>query len=153
MGRDSVSARGLRSGHLYAQIAACCGIGTTTACQRVAEGVEILTAFAPNRAKLAPHCVEEAFVRPGWAPANTLANASRYDSFWDKSAVVIRDIAGGRMFDNGNKRTAQSVVEQLMERNGVTSGPSSADLRRVIDRVGKGQLHDISDISSALRGY
>ncbi|WP_306324599.1 ricin-type beta-trefoil lectin domain protein [Streptomyces venezuelae] len=87
------------------------------------------------------------------SPANTMANASRYNSFWDKSAVVIRDIAGGHMFNNGNKRTAQAVVEQLMQRNNVTSGPTSADLRSVIDRVGKGQLHDVSDISAALRGY
>ncbi|MCH0566508.1 MULTISPECIES: Fic family protein [unclassified Streptomyces] len=87
------------------------------------------------------------------SPANTMANASRYSSFWDKSAVVIRDIAGSHMFNNGNKRTAQAVVEQLMQRNNVTSGPTSADLRSVIDRVGKGQLHDVSDISAALRGY
>ncbi|GAA3883842.1 hypothetical protein GCM10022227_46580 [Streptomyces sedi] len=87
------------------------------------------------------------------SPASTLANASRYDSFWDKSAVVIRDIAGSHMFNNGNKRTAQATVEQLMERNGVTSGPTSADLRSVIDRVSKGQLRDVSDISAALRGY
>ncbi|MEU5002078.1 polymorphic toxin-type HINT domain-containing protein [Streptomyces sp. NPDC021622] len=87
------------------------------------------------------------------SPANTLANASRYNGFWDKSAVVIRDIAGSHMFNNGNKRTAQATVEQLMQRNGVTSGPNSADLRSVIDKVGKGQLHDVSDISAALRGY
>ena len=87
------------------------------------------------------------------SPENTMINASRYNSFWDKSAVVIRDIAGSHMFNNGNKRTAQTVVEQLMERNGITSGPTSEDLRSVIDRVGKGQLHDIGDISSALRGY
>ncbi|MET9066461.1 polymorphic toxin-type HINT domain-containing protein [Streptosporangium sandarakinum] len=87
------------------------------------------------------------------SPANTMTNASRYNSFWEKSAVVIRDIAGGHMFNNGNKRTAQTVVERLMERNGIISGPTSADLRGVIDRVGKGQLHDVSDIAAALRGY
>ncbi|KAB1146086.1 hypothetical protein F7R91_17445 [Streptomyces luteolifulvus] len=82
-----------------------------------------------------------------------MANASRYNSFLDKSAIVIRDITGSHMFNNGNKRTAQAVVEELMRRNRVTSGPTSADLRSVIDRVGKGQLHDVSDISAALRGY
>ncbi|MER6442917.1 hypothetical protein ABT275_42450 [Streptomyces sp. NPDC001185] len=87
------------------------------------------------------------------SPENALTNASRYNSFWDKSAVVIRDIAGSHMFNNGNKRTAQATVEQLMQRNGVTSGPTSADLRSVIDMVGKGQLHDVSEISAALRGY
>lgn len=57
------------------------------------------------------------------------------------------------MYDNGNKRTAQAVVEQLMERNGVVSGPTSADLRGVIDQVGKGQLTGVEDIAAALRGY
>lgn len=57
------------------------------------------------------------------------------------------------MFDNGNKRTAQAVVEELMRRNRIASGPTSADLRSVVDRVGKGQLHDVSGISAALRGY
>ncbi|WP_213457195.1 polymorphic toxin-type HINT domain-containing protein [Rhizomonospora bruguierae] len=84
---------------------------------------------------------------------NTMINASRYNSFYDKSAVVIRDIAGGHMFDNGNKRTAQAVVEQLMQRNRVISGPTSTELRGVIDKVGKGQLTSVDDISAALRGY
>jgi hypothetical protein len=87
------------------------------------------------------------------SPDNMIVNMDRYNSFWEKSAVAIRDIAGGHMFNNGNKRTAQIVVETLMERNGVTSGPTSADLRGVIDSVGKGQLHDVEDIAKALRGY
>jgi hypothetical protein len=84
---------------------------------------------------------------------NTMINASRYNSFYDKSAVVIRDIAGGHMFDNGNKRTSQAVVEQLMQRNNVISGPTSAELRGLIDSVGKGKLSSVEDISRALRGY
>ena len=40
-----------------------------------------------------------------------------------------------------------------MERNNVVSGPTSADLRGVIDQVGKGQLSSVEDISAALRGY
>jgi YD repeat-containing protein len=59
----------------------------------------------------------------------------------------------GHMFDNGNKRTAQAVVEQLMRRNNVISGPTSAELRGVIDSVGKGKLSSVRDISRALRGY
>jgi len=49
--------------------------------------------------------------------------------------------------------TAEAVVERLMERNNVVSGPTSADLRGVIDQVGKGQLSSVEDISAALRGY
>ncbi|WP_433832294.1 polymorphic toxin-type HINT domain-containing protein [Actinoplanes sp. CA-015351] len=84
---------------------------------------------------------------------NTLINVGRYNSFWDKLAVVIRDIAGGHMYDNGNKRTAQAVAEQLLQRNNIVSGPTSAELRDVIDRVGKGQLSSVEDISAALRGF
>jgi prophage maintenance system killer protein len=82
-----------------------------------------------------------------------LANASRRSGFFTKSASIIRDIAGGHLFDNGNKRTAQNAIETLMQRNNVTSGPDSATLRGVISRVGSGQLSSVEDIAVALRGY
>ncbi|MFD9964025.1 polymorphic toxin-type HINT domain-containing protein, partial [Amycolatopsis sp. NPDC059020] len=87
------------------------------------------------------------------SPENMMINASRYNSFWEKAAVIVRDIAGGHMYNNGNKRTAQTVVEILMARNGVISGPTSMDLRSVIDKVGKGELREVGDIAAALRGY
>jgi prophage maintenance system killer protein len=91
------------------------------------------------------------------SPENALVNASRYNSFWEKSAVMIRDIAGSHMFDNGNKRTAFEVVSQMMDRNNVISGPTSDDLWGVIARVsdaGKpGHTLDIGGIASMLRGY
>jgi hypothetical protein len=87
------------------------------------------------------------------SPDNMMINASRYGSFWEKLAVVIRDIAGSHMYNNGNKRTALAVAEMLMARNGVTSGPTSADLSTVVYQVGKGQLASVEDIAAALRGY
>jgi len=36
---------------------------------------------------------------------------------------------------------------------GVVSGPTSAELRAVVDAVGKGQLRTVEEISHALRGY
>ncbi|MFI8995734.1 putative T7SS-secreted protein [Streptomyces sp. NPDC053542] len=87
------------------------------------------------------------------SPENMLMNASRYESFWDKSAVAIRDIAGSHMYDNGNKRTAVAVVEELMRRNNVISGPSHDDLWRAVSAVGKGETHEISEIAKMLRGY
>lgn len=80
-----------------------------------------------------------------------LANAARYDTFVEKQASVIRDIAGRHLFDNGNKRTAQAVVELLYSRNGV-SGPSSATIRSVIDQVSLGGLRDVEAIAKALGG-
>lgn len=82
-----------------------------------------------------------------------LANASRQSGFFNKSASVIRDIAGRHLFDNGNKRTAQSTIEILMQRNNVISGPDSGKIREVISRVGSGQLSSVEEIAAALRGY
>jgi hypothetical protein len=79
------------------------------------------------------------------------ANASRYDTFAEKQASIIRDIAGRHLFDNGNKRTAQAVVEQLYSRNGI-SGPGSAAIRSVIDQVSQGTLRDVEAIAKALGG-
>ena len=57
------------------------------------------------------------------------------------------------MFHNGNKRTVQAVVEPLMQRNGIQTGPNSTQLRSIINKVGQGQLKSVEEISSALRGY
>lgn len=80
-----------------------------------------------------------------------LSNAASYDGFYEKSASIIRDIAGGHLFDNGNKRTAVEVVEALIQRNSV-DGPPAGQIWSVVDRVAIGQLRDVKDISQALRG-
>lgn len=87
------------------------------------------------------------------SPESTAVNASRYHGFWEKAAVYIRDIAGSHMFDNGNKRTAQAVVEELLERNNIIPGPSSAEIRRVISSVATGGLSSVEEIAKALRGF
>jgi hypothetical protein len=91
------------------------------------------------------------------SPQGLLSNMDRYDGFFNKSAVVIRDIAGGHMFDNGNKRTAHAVVTNLMDRNNIMSGPTSQDLWGVISTVSNsrrpGYTRDISGIAALLRGY
>ncbi|MEU8271910.1 RHS repeat-associated core domain-containing protein [Sphaerisporangium sp. NPDC049002] len=81
------------------------------------------------------------------------ANMDRYSSFWEKLGVVIRDIAGAHMFDNGNKRTAQAVVQALMKRNHISTGPNAAQLRKIIQQVATGKLTNVRDIAAALRGY
>ena len=82
---------------------------------------------------------------------NVLSNAANYNGFYDKSASIIRDIAGGHLFDNGNKRTAVEVVETLIQRNSV-DGPPPEQIWSVVDRVATGQLREVKDISNALRG-
>lgn len=80
-----------------------------------------------------------------------MENAARYDGFYNKSASIIRDIAGAHLFNNGNKRTAVEVVEQLIIRNGV-DGPPKELVWSVVDRVATGGLTNVLDISKALRG-
>ena len=64
---------------------------------------------------------------------------------------MIRDIAGGHLFDNGNKRTAVEVVERLIIINGV-DGPPKQIIWNVVDKVATGKLNNVQDISKALRG-
>lgn len=80
-----------------------------------------------------------------------LANASYYNDFFSKSAVVIRSIAGSHLFENGNKRTAQAVYELLVGRNGVRSGVDAEAVRRIIKKVSVHELEDIEDIARALQ--
>ncbi|WP_344446933.1 polymorphic toxin-type HINT domain-containing protein, partial [Kitasatospora nipponensis] len=91
------------------------------------------------------------------SPENALINADRYNSFWEKSAVMIRDIAGTHMFDNGNKRTAVEVVQKLMDRNNIMSGPTNDDLWAVVGKVAdsteNGHTMDVGEIAKLLRGF
>ncbi|MCS3748619.1 hypothetical protein FHY18_004256 [Xanthomonas arboricola] len=80
-----------------------------------------------------------------------LKNANNYDGFYNKTASIIRDIAGGHLFDNGNKRTAVEVVERLIARNQV-DGPPNEVVRSVVRRIANGELKNVDDISKALRG-
>jgi hypothetical protein len=85
--------------------------------------------------------------------STVLANAARREGFWNKAATIVRDIAGRHMFNDANKRTTQAVVEELMRRNGITSGVSSDQMRRVIQQVASGELREVGDIARALRGF
>ncbi|MCD9571445.1 hemagglutinin repeat-containing protein, partial [Pseudomonas protegens] len=80
-----------------------------------------------------------------------IANAANHTGFYNKAGSMIRDIAGGHLFDNGNKRTAVEVVEQLIIKNGV-DGPPKQVIWNVVDKVATGKLTDVKDISKALRG-
>jgi hypothetical protein len=82
-----------------------------------------------------------------------LAAAGYYGGFYRKAAALIRGIAHGHLFDNGNKRTASAVLELLRQRNGITSGVTSERARRIIHDVATGCLHDIDEIADSLKGF
>jgi RHS repeat-associated protein len=86
-------------------------------------------------------------------PSVVLANASRYEGFNNKAASIIRDIAGGHLYENGNKRTAIAVIELLIQRNEIASTVPTGALAAVVDRAAKGELTSVDAIAAALRGY
>ncbi|WP_437805215.1 hypothetical protein [Sorangium sp. So ce1078] len=58
-------------------------------------------------------------------PSSALAAAARQQGFFDKSAAIIREIAGRHMVDDANKTTAQAVYKVLAARNRIAGGVSS----------------------------
>jgi RHS repeat-associated protein len=86
-------------------------------------------------------------------PSSALAAAANRTGFYSKAAAMIREIAGGHMFDDANKRTAQAVYNLLRERNGIITGVSSDAARRIIHDVASGAMREVDDIARALRGF
>ncbi|MCP4109674.1 MAG: hypothetical protein GY749_29840, partial [Desulfobacteraceae bacterium] len=82
--------------------------------------------------------------------SSIIAAAERYEGFWNKTAAMVREIAGRHMFNDANKRTAQAVVQELMKRNKISTGVSSGEMRKVINQVARGELKEVSDIAKAL---
>lgn len=81
------------------------------------------------------------------------ASADHYPSFWLKVAAVVRGIAGGHLFDNGNKRTAFELVKLFVWRNGIALRPPEHVFRRAITDIATGKMHDTHEIARALRGF
>ncbi|MFN9246825.1 MAG: type II toxin-antitoxin system death-on-curing family toxin [Planctomycetota bacterium] len=87
------------------------------------------------------------------SPSSALAAAARQDGFFNKSAALIRSIVKNHTFTDANKRTAQEVFELLKSRNGVTTGVSAAETRRIIQQIAEGKLDDIAEIAKLLKGF
>ncbi|MCF6252011.1 MAG: RHS domain-containing protein [Methylococcaceae bacterium] len=79
--------------------------------------------------------------------STVLANAAYHEGDVNKAASVIRDIAGGHLFKDGNKRTAQALIESLN-----LKGVSSNQIRNAIDGTANGTLKNVDDIAKALGG-
>lgn len=80
-----------------------------------------------------------------------LANASYYDDIYGQSGSNIRDVAGRHLFDNGNKRTALALTEEVFSRSG-TASPGRAVISDVVDQVARGDLRTVDEIAKALGG-
>ena len=74
-------------------------------------------------------------------------------SFWEKVAIVVRSIAGGHLFDNGNKRTAFEAVKLFRKRNHTFTGTPDPQLRETVRLVAIHVLSDIHEIAKSLKGF
>lgn len=80
-------------------------------------------------------------------------SASYAPSFWEKVAIVVRSIAGGHLFDNGNKRTALEGVKLFRKRLQVVTGTADPQLRETVRLVATHVLTDIQQIAKSLKGF
>ena len=74
-------------------------------------------------------------------------------SFWEKVAIVVRSIAGGHLFDNGNKRTAFEMVKLFRKRNQIFTGTFDPQLRETVRLVATHALSDTRQIAKSLKGF
>lgn len=54
---------------------------------------------------------------------------------------MVRDIAGGHLIDNGNKRTAVEVVEKLIKKT--AGGAAKTNCLECFDKVATGKLRKV----------
>jgi prophage maintenance system killer protein len=80
-------------------------------------------------------------------------SASYVPSFWEKVAIVVRSIAGGHLFDNGNKRTAFEAVKLFRRRNNIVTGTPDSQLRETVRLVAVHLLEDVQEIAKSLKGF
>ena len=78
--------------------------------------------------------------------STVFANAAYREGNLNKAASAIRDIAGGHLFKDGNKRTAQTLAESLLP------DVSSSQIRKAVDGAGNGTLRSVDDIARTLGG-
>lgn len=94
---------------------------------------------------------------PGKSFEQVLINASYRNSFWEKIGVVVRDIAGSHLLNDGNHRVAFLVAQRLIERNGIIRSPSNSDeaLYDLISKVGRKAkgYRTPEEIAEKLRGF
>src|SRR4051794_11478809 len=74
-------------------------------------------------------------------------------SFWEKVSIVVRSVAGGHLFDNGNKRTAFEAVKLFRKRNNIFTGTHDVQLRETVRLVATHLLSDLEQIANSLRGF
>ena len=63
---------------------------------------------------------------------SVLGNSARCDSFWEETVAITQSIVNNHIFNNGNKRTAMTVIQELIERTGISTGVAVGGIKDVI---------------------
>jgi prophage maintenance system killer protein len=82
---------------------------------------------------------------------NIINSASYYEDHWEQVSAVTRSIAG-HAFENGNKRTAFDTLNMLLDDLKLKSPLNDTQKWDLIDKLGKGEIKDVSEIANILKG-
>lgn len=82
---------------------------------------------------------------------NIINSASYYEDEWEQASAVTRSIAE-HAFVDGNKRTAFDTLNMLLEDLNLNSPLNASQKWDLINKLGKGDLKDVSEIANILKG-
>ncbi|MBC1405967.1 type II toxin-antitoxin system death-on-curing family toxin [Listeria welshimeri] len=78
-------------------------------------------------------------------------SASYYEDAWEQTSAVTRGIAE-HAFVDGNKRTAFDTLNMLLDDLRLKSPLNDTQKWDLINRIGTGDLKDVSEIANILKG-
>ncbi|QKI93823.1 type II toxin-antitoxin system death-on-curing family toxin [Listeria monocytogenes] len=82
---------------------------------------------------------------------NIINSASYYEDEWEQASAVTRSIAE-HAFVDGNKRTAFDTLNMLLEDLKLSSPLNTSQKWDLINKLGKGDIKDVSEIANILKG-
>ncbi|MGX7420048.1 type II toxin-antitoxin system death-on-curing family toxin [Carnobacterium gallinarum] len=78
-------------------------------------------------------------------------SASYYEDAWEQASAVTRSITD-HAFVDGNKRTAFDTLNMLLDELELKSSLSDSQKWNLINRIGTGDLKNVSEIANILKG-
>lgn len=82
---------------------------------------------------------------------NIINSASYYEDAWEQTSAVTRSIAD-HAFENGNKRTAFDTLNMLLDDLGLKSPLNDTQKWALIDKLGRKEITNVSEIANILKG-
>lgn len=78
-------------------------------------------------------------------------SASYYEDAWEQTSAVTRSIAD-HAFENGNKRTAFDTLNLLLDDLNLKSPLNDTQKWDLIDKLGRKEITNVSEIANILKG-